>query len=60
MTLEQLHESIGAVLDYNWTAEVRDAEENGAEGHIVVDLLNLAEFVGRPDVDVVRTHLGIT
>lgn len=48
MTLDELRESIIAVVEYNWQDEARDyedQEENGREAHIFNHLRRLDEFV---------------
>ncbi len=51
MTLEELHDHIEAVVDYN-SNEFEDARDNGLEGHVANHLLALSEFIGDPVTEV--------
>lgn len=43
-TFEQLRSAVNAILDYNWTDEERDYEENGGPGHIFERMTELDAF----------------
>lgn len=57
MTIDELRDHISAVVAYNWPSEYQDAMENGPGGHIIENLIALADFIGEPPTASERTAL---